>query len=151
MTERRTVLQGDRRKAYRPIPLEARQAALAAGLAAYDHGEFFEAHELLEPAWMGTDDLGERAFFQGLIKVAAGFVHATRGNALGIRKNLAGARGHLGAPGAAEPGRRYGIDVAELISRVDRTLAGLETGDVVPIEIPRLSGGGGHTELGGGS
>ena len=26
------------------------------GLAAYERGDFFEAHELLEPAWMGTDD-----------------------------------------------------------------------------------------------
>ena len=28
------------------------------GLAAYERGDFFVAHELLEPAWMGTDDPG---------------------------------------------------------------------------------------------
>src|SRR5690349_12807421 len=72
---KRYVLQGDRAKAYRPISLAARRHALAEGLAAYDLSDFFEAHELLEPAWMGTDDLGERAFLQGLIKVAAAFVH----------------------------------------------------------------------------
>src|SRR5215470_10242738 len=104
-------MQGDRAKAYRPIPLAARREALAEGLAAYDRGDFFEAHELLEPAWMGTDDLAERAFLQGLIKLAAGFVHATRGNPLGVTKNLTGARAHLTAPGAREAGARAGVDV----------------------------------------
>ncbi len=31
-----------------------RSAAIAAGLAAYERGDFFLAHEDLEPAWMGT-------------------------------------------------------------------------------------------------
>ena len=42
--------------------------ALAAGLAAYDRGDYFEAHELLEPAWIGTVDLAERAVLEGLIQ-----------------------------------------------------------------------------------
>jgi predicted metal-dependent hydrolase len=112
-------MQGDRAKAYRPIPFEARRHALAEGLAAYDRGEYFEAHELLEPAWMGTDDLGERAFLQGLIKVAAAFVHATRGNPEGVRKNLAGALERLRTPGATEAGADAGVDVPALIERVE--------------------------------
>ena len=90
-----TVMQGDRLKAYRPIPPELRRAALDDGLAAYAHGNFFEAHELLEPAWMGTDDLAERALYQGLIKLAAGYVHAVRGNPIGVERNLRGAKAHL--------------------------------------------------------
>ena len=36
--------------------------AFDAALAAYDRGDFFLTHELLEPAWMGTDDIaGARA------------------------------------------------------------------------------------------
>lgn len=136
MTERRTVVQaGGRAKAYRPITIEARREAFAAGLAAYERGEFFDAHELLEPAWMGTDDLGERAFLQGLIKLAAGFVHGTRRNPLGVAKNLTGARAFLRVRGAAEWGRRYGVDVEELLRRVDTVLAGR---DARPIPIPRL-------------
>jgi len=75
-----TILQGGRAKAYRPLPETERRAAYERGLAAYDRGDFFEAHEILEPAWMGTADIGERELYQGLIKVAAGFVHAVRGN-----------------------------------------------------------------------
>src|SRR3954469_16672547 len=89
------IRQGDREKAYRPLPLEARRAAFDEGTAAYTRGDFFAAHEALEPAWMGSDDLGERALHQGLIKVAAAYVHAVRGNPAGIAKNLLGARGHL--------------------------------------------------------
>ena len=41
---------------------------------------------------MGTDDLGRRALLQGLIKVAAAYVHDVRGNPAGIARNLTGAR-----------------------------------------------------------
>ena len=86
-------------------PAREREAAFAAGLAAYDRGDFFLTHELLEPAWMGTDDLAERELYQGLIKLAAAFVHGVRGNPLGIAKNLEGAR--AAARGrAARPARR---------------------------------------------
>ena len=56
----RTVTERGRAKAYRPLPEDEREAALAAGLAAYDRGDWFLAHELLEPAWMGTADPAER-------------------------------------------------------------------------------------------
>ena len=72
-----------------------RAAALEAGLAAYERGDFFEAHELLEPAWMGTDVPAERALLQGLIKLAAAYVHGVRGNPAGIARNLEGARARL--------------------------------------------------------
>src|SRR4051794_26120747 len=93
--DRRTVIQGGRAKAYRPLPEGARRVAFVAGVAAYERGDFFEAHELLEPAWMGTDDPAERNLHQGLIKLAAGYVHAVRGNPEGMLKNLRGARERL--------------------------------------------------------
>lgn len=117
----RRIRQGDRDKAYRPLTLAARRAAFAEGLAAYERGDFFAAHEELEPAWMGTDDLAERALHQGLIKVAAAYVHAVRGNPLGIVRNLTGARRHLSL--AAGAGAVWGIDVPDLISAVDDRLA----------------------------
>ena len=135
---KRVVMQGDRAKAYRPIPLDARRHALAEGLAAYDRGDFFEAHELLEPAWMGTDDLGERAFLQGLIKLAAAFVHASRGNPTGVAKNLTGARAHLEAAGARDAGALVGVDVPLLLERVDDRLREPE---LAAIQIPRRPSG----------
>jgi predicted metal-dependent hydrolase len=120
-----TVLQGGRAKAYRPIPAADRRRAFEAGVAAYDRGDFFEAHELLEPAWMGTAEPAERDLLQGLIKLAAAYVHGVRGNPLGIARNLRGARERLadalGSPAAAASG----IDVAALVAAIDDRLAGL--------------------------
>jgi len=118
--ERRTVVQDGRAKAYRPLPVEERAAAYRAGLAAYRRGDFFEAHELLEPAWMGTDDLVERALHQGLIKLAAAYVHAVRHNPAGIAKNLTGARLHLAQAGRA--GTAWGVDVTSLLAEIDARL-----------------------------
>jgi predicted metal-dependent hydrolase len=129
VTERSVVVGRDgRAKAYRPLPDEERRAAIEAGLAAYERGDFFEAHEDLEPAWMGTDDLAERALLQGLIKVAAAYVHDVRGNPAGIVRNLAGARALLGE--AAENGpsdNAAGIDLGALIDEVNLRLDDLGT------------------------
>jgi hypothetical protein len=119
------VIQGGRAKAYRPLPPEARAAAFEAGLAAYRRGDFFEAHELLEPAWMGTSDLAERALYQGLIKLAAGYVHAVRGNPVGMSRNLDGARRYLAAAAEMDPSwaTRTGIDLRTLLDEVEVRLA----------------------------
>jgi len=130
-----TIMQGDRRKAYRPLSPEARRSALEAGLHAYSQGDFFEAHELLEPAWMGTDDLTERALHQGLIKVAAACVHAGRGNPPGIIKNLAGARRHLAL--ALPLGAAWGVDVAALLADVDARLADPSLAATAPAPVIR--------------
>jgi predicted metal-dependent hydrolase len=116
-----TIRQGDRDKAWRPLPLDARRAAFDAGLAAWERGDFFAAHEALEPAWMGTDDLAERALHQGLIKLAAAYVHGARGNPAGIAKNLAGAARHLAQADPAATA--WGVDVAALRADVNARLA----------------------------
>jgi predicted metal-dependent hydrolase len=114
-------MQGDRRKAYRPIPPDRRRDALDEGLAALDRGDYFLAHELLEPAWMGTSDLAERALYQGLIKLAAGYVHAVRGNPIGVARNLEGARQYLATSERLDPevARGAGIDLTALLAMVD--------------------------------
>ena len=122
-----TIVQGGRAKAYRPLPTAEREAAYAAGSAAYERGDFFLAHEILEPAWMGTADIGERELYQGLIKVAAAFVHGVRGNPPGIARNLEGARSLLA--GAREAGVAGGLDLDDLITAVDDRLARLAGGE----------------------
>jgi predicted metal-dependent hydrolase len=136
--DRATIVQGGRAKAYRPISAAHRRAALAAGLAAYDRGDAFLAHELLEPAWMGTRDLEERELLQALIKLAAAFVHAARGNAAGVAKNLRGARERLGNAGPA--GSRVGIDVEALGRAIDARLGAPIDALEPPIAIPRTRG-----------
>jgi hypothetical protein len=120
-----------RAKAYRPLPDADRTAALRAGLAAYGRGDFFEAHELLEPAWMGTDVAAERALLQGLIKVAAAYVHAARGNPVGISRNLEGARLRLveaqdGYRSAGLPDPTW-LDIEALVGAIDVRRADLAT------------------------
>lgn len=124
--DRRTLLDADgRAKAYRPVPAADRTAAVVAGLRAYAEGDFFEAHELLEPAWMGTDDPAERELIQGLIKLAAADVHGVRGNPRGVARNLEGARDRLRRvpDGDAIAGVR--VDLPGLLDAIDRRLAEL--------------------------
>ncbi len=126
MIARQVVVGADgRAKAYRPLPANARVAAVVAGLEAYAAGDYFEAHELMEPAWMGTDDLAERALIQGLIKVAAADVHAVRGNPKGVRRNLEGARDRLRS-GSAGTITGVELDVAGLLASIDARIAALD-------------------------
>ena len=130
MNARSVVVGSDgRAKAYRPLPESDRTAALASGLAAYDRGDYFAAHEHLEPAWMGTDDPVERAWLQALIKLAAAYVHAIRGNPAGIAKNLEGARARLAEAVTRLPEVRIpggsSLDLQALIDAIDLRLADL--------------------------
>ena len=131
------LFQRGRAKAYRPLPPERRREILAEGLAAYDRGDFFLAHELLEPAWMGASDPAERDLYQGLIKLAAAFVHEARGNPTGVTKNLAGARERLAD--AIEAGREAGLAVPQVLLEIDRCLA---HGPATGVAIARLPRGG---------
>jgi hypothetical protein len=84
---------------------------------------------------MGTADLAERELIQGLIKLAAAFVHGARGNPRGIEKNLRGARARLAQGVAAGPS--LGVDVPALLEAIDRWLAEAELGaDRIRIAIP---------------
>ena len=127
MTDRAVVIGRDgRAKAYRPLPVSERVSAMEAGLAAYERGDFFEAHELLEPAWMGTPDLPERALLQGLIKVAAAYVHDVRGDPTGIVRNLTGARALLDEARSTGPEVNVAdVDLEALIAAIDARLADL--------------------------
>jgi predicted metal-dependent hydrolase len=134
-----TVLQGGRAKAYRPIPAADRRRAFEAGVAAYDRGDFFEAHELLEPAWMGTAEPAERDLLQGLIKLAAAFVHGVRGNPLGIARNLTGARERLADALDSPAAAASGIDMAALVAAIDDRLARLARDpDDATVDAPTL-------------
>lgn len=53
---------------------EGRLVGLEAGRAAFNRGEYFEAHELWEEMWQGLDGV-ERIHVQGLIQIAAGLHH----------------------------------------------------------------------------
>jgi hypothetical protein len=109
-------------------------------VTAWARGDWFEAHELLEPAWMGTDDPLERDLYQGLIKLAAAYVHRARGNGVGMAKNLAGAHTRLRRV-ALEREVMAGIAVRRLLGDVEERLpAGGGPADLA-LEPPPLTQG----------
>jgi predicted metal-dependent hydrolase len=73
---------------------------------------------------MGTSDLAERSLYQGLIKLAAGYVHAIRGNPIGMTRNLYGARKYLEVSLRTGPehSASAGIDLPSLLVEIDARL-----------------------------
>ncbi|MGH9748739.1 MAG: DUF309 domain-containing protein [Candidatus Polarisedimenticolia bacterium] len=99
----------------RPVKQVGLEDALRLGVALFNDGRFFEAHEAWEDAW--RVERGDTALFlQGLIQVAAGFVKWQRGEPRGMTLNL--------AKGAAKLERfrpaHLGLDVADLLDAVAR-------------------------------
>lgn len=73
----------------------------------FNEGKYWDSHEVLEGPWREN----RSDFYQGLIIYASAFVHAQRGNPVGIRKQMAKVFGKL------EQYRPYylGIDVDGLL------------------------------------
>ena len=102
------------------------------GLELFNRGEFFDAHEVLEDVWRAAPAV-ERKFLQGLIQVAVGLHHHSRGNVIGARSLLARAHRNL----SAYPACHGGIELAELRKQVERWVGALEEGNSVP-KLPRI-------------
>jgi uncharacterized protein len=102
-------------------------AAYQRGLELLNRGEFFDAHEVLEDVWRAAP-AAEKKFLQGLIQVAVGLHHHSRGNRVGARSLLARAHKNL----SAYPARHRGIDLAGLRTQVERWVGALENGNSVP-------------------
>ena len=62
----------------------ATREALAKGIAEFNAWRFYDCHETLEDVWREVGSKGEEGtladFYQGIIKVAAGFHHVLRDN-----------------------------------------------------------------------
>jgi predicted metal-dependent hydrolase len=103
-----------------PPELAARLGEFYKAVDEFNGGYFFESHETLEELWMVTP-LPDREFFQGIIQLAAAFVHFTRGEYPGIIKLL---------DASAEKLRKFapehlGIDVAALLAAMASARDGL--------------------------
>src|SRR6266704_1075308 len=70
-----------------PDELSARLDDLYRAIEEFNDGYFFESHETLEDLWMVTP-WPERQLFQGIIQLAAAFVHYARCEYPGILKLL---------------------------------------------------------------
>ncbi|HEY8171911.1 MAG TPA: DUF309 domain-containing protein [Dehalococcoidia bacterium] len=105
-----------------PEQLESRLGEFYNAVDEFNHGWYFESHETLEDLWMVTP-WPERQFFQGIIQLAAAFVHFARREYAGIFKLLDAASDKLRE---FEPGR-FDIDVTALLSEVGAVRGELES------------------------
>jgi hypothetical protein len=116
----------------RTAPLEAAEGdrLFREGVALFNGARYWHAHEAWETLWRAAPDQ-ERDFYQGLIKLAAGFLHLSRRNRRGARNKLAEGIAHL-TP--YEPVHR-GIGVTELVNKAKEIVADLDAG-AIPYLIP---------------
>lgn len=96
----------------------ATRDALTKGIAEFNAWRFYDCHETLEDVWREVGSKGEEGtlanFYQGIIKVAAGFHHVLRDNQRGAVNLLSDAFRLL------EPFRpeTLGVDVERLLTEV---------------------------------
>ena len=104
------------------------------GLDQFNHGHFFEAHETWEEIWLPAPE-PEKTFLQGIIQVAAGFHHYTRGNRSG-----AGSLLQAGVKKLDRFSRKHrGLKLEELRAAARRWIAALAAGtDPGREELPRI-------------
>ena len=92
--------------------------ANALALTHFDAGRYFLAHEAWEAAWIESKGTASEALFKGLAQLGAGYTHAARGNADGMRALLARALDTI----REAPGPAWGLDLLRLRSLVERDL-----------------------------
>ena len=84
----------------------------------YRSGHHWHAHEALEDLWRRTERDPLKCFYQGVIQLAAAFVHADRENMRGVCKLIKKSARNL----RRCPSPFMGIDTAELICQMMRCL-----------------------------
>jgi predicted metal-dependent hydrolase len=93
-----------------PLSETEKLEALAKGVREFNSWRFYDCHETLEDVWRAED--GRLAdFFQGIIKIAAGFHHLLRGNHRGAINLL----GHALTLLAPYRPACLGVDIGRLI------------------------------------
>ena len=107
-------------------PKRTDSSALAEFSCLFNQEKFFEAHEVLEIAWRNekgkTTKAGQNqwaCFYQGLIQIAAAFVHIQRQNLGGAEKLLDSAYRYL----ETLPPVYGGIDIRTLMAETRQCLS----------------------------
>ena len=102
-------------------------AAVQRGVALYNAGRFWEAHEALEIVWRRSAP-PERALWQGLIQAAAAMLHRERGNRHGLEAQGRAAVQRLSAGAPAG----FPVETARFVRALARCVE--DGGPVPPME-----------------
>lgn len=109
----------------------------ALGLAHFNAGQFFAAHEAWETCWKASTDTDARGCFKGLAQVAAGYLHLQRGNPHGAYTLL-----HRGAATLAaaccSPAPQYERAIAQARAHADAIERATRQGTKPPTLRPHL-------------
>ena len=97
------------------------------GIRLFNSGAYFEAHEVLEDVWRAAP-VPDKLFLQGLIQVAVGLHHHSKGNVVGARSLLARASKNL----SGYPEDFGGIRLRELLDSIARWQRALAESKSVP-------------------
>lgn len=102
------------------------EIALRRGIAQFNAGQFFEAHEIWEDWWRATTS-PEKQTIQGMIQIAVAMHHAGTGNRTGAISVMERAIRNLGW----EDETWHGIKLAELVRDSRTALEQLRSGQPV--------------------
>jgi len=108
------------------------------GIEQFNQGLFFECHETLEEIWL--EEHGEdRAFYQGIIQIAAGYFKWEQGVLIGAIKLWRSGLAKL----SAYPPSHLGVKLDAFIEGVESNLREVEVvhqsgGDPPSLNVPRL-------------
>ena len=105
---------------------------LSHGVALFNRGAFFEAHEALEDVWRAAP-AADKKFLQGLIQVAVALHHHRNGNSAGARSVLRRAFRNL----SLYPENFGGIRTAGLLKSISDWQRALDEGTPVP-PLPKM-------------
>jgi uncharacterized protein len=109
------------------------------GIAHFNGGRFFQAHEAWETAWKQGRGTPDEEFFKGLSQLGAGYVHYRRGNPHGAHTLI-----RRGTRRIREYGRsHHGVDIQRVVEEAEghaseiaaREAAGEPLPEIVP---PRI-------------
>jgi predicted metal-dependent hydrolase len=103
------------------------------GVALFNHGRFFEAHEALEDVWRAASH-EEKRIWQGLVQVAVALHHHSTGNHVGMRSVLVRAMKNL----AGHPRDFHGIEVRRLLKSLTMWLEAFDNNRPLPT-LPQIS------------
>lgn len=102
-------------------PATSPEDALERGIAHFNAGRYFQAHEAWEEGWHPSPE-PERDFWQGLTQVAVGLTHRQRGNAHGAATLLRRGAKRLRTYGP----EHMGVAIASLAEFADRAADRIE-------------------------
>ena len=98
------------------------------GVAHFNAGRYFPAHEAWETAWKQAKGTDDAEFFKGLSQLGAGYVHLLRGNAHGAVTLLRRAAGRI----SRYPAGHHGVDSRAVARRAEADAEAVERGELLP-------------------